>query len=103
MVIIFLMIATVMVIVRMIMRMRVVMCVAVWVGRSRLIRSRRIPLSLDNHINFGSADSTPIPARNFQTGSDRQGSHRLLQNFRRNSSLNQHAEEHVAADSGETI
>src|SRR5579871_2265917 len=89
-----------MVIVREIMSMQMLMPVFMWAGHSCLTHSRRITFALDDDVNFGGSNTTPVHARNFQLGAYIQRRNRLFQNFRRNSGIDQRAEKHVAADAG---
>lgn len=87
-----------------VMMMRMVVGVRMrLLARGSLGRPRRVLRSIDDHINFGRADATAVHPRNFQLRSNAEGLDRLLENYGRNSSVDQGAQEHIAADSGEAV
>ena len=54
-------------------------------------------------VNFRGGDPAAHDFRDFQSCADTQGRYGLLEQFRRNPSVDQGAEEHVAADPGEAF
>src|SRR6266853_3518584 len=77
--------------------------VLVWVGHSCPTFSGRILFSLHDHINFGRTDPAPIYPRDLQTRPDLERLNGLLEDLGRNSSINQCAQKHIAADSGKAV
>jgi hypothetical protein len=86
-----------------IMGRRVVVSMDVLVRYCRPSNSWGILFSVCDHIHFGGSDATAVHARNVQLGAETKSSYRLLESFRRNSGIDQCAEKHVAANSGEAV
>jgi hypothetical protein len=65
--------------------------------------ARQFLLPVDENIHFGRSDSAAIHSRNFQPRSDIQSCGSIFQELRRNSSVHQRAQKHVAADAGKAV
>jgi len=97
------------------MRMRVAM--GILVPRRGRLRSTRSSLRLlfpeffpgqlfftgGDHIQLGGADAAAVHPGNLQAGVDAQGRDRPGEYLRRNSGVQQGAQEHIAADSGKAF
>jgi hypothetical protein len=79
------------------MRMRVLMAA----GRNHLGRHLLFPIH--QHIDFGRRNPAAIDLRNFQSGADIERGHCFLEHVGRHASIDQGAQEHVAAHAGKTI
>ena len=64
-------------------------------------RSRLRPL--DPHIDLSRIDPAAIHARDLQIRADVQRGHRIFKDLRRNPGIQQRANKHVAADTGEAF
>ncbi len=65
--------------------------------------ARHVFLAVDHHVEFGCRDAAAANARMLQIGSDVEPGDGLLEELERNSGIEQRAQKHVAADSGETF
>src|SRR5271166_4485096 len=64
---------------------------------------RHVLLAVHHNVELGSRDASPIHTGKLQGRSDVQVGDGLLEQLERNSGVEQRAQEHVAADAGETI
>src|SRR3954447_20121985 len=68
-----------------------------------VLHSRTIHFFVDQNVCFGSRDAAAIHFADRQSSTDIQRSNRILEDRSWNSGIDHGAEEHVAADAGETI
>src|SRR5579862_6950930 len=98
-------------VVGMVVTMRLVVRMSVFVSMLRGVAlplfpenfGRQVFLAMRVNINFGRRNRSPGDAGDFDCCADVQGRDRLLEQIWRHSRIYQCAEEHVAADAGETI
>jgi len=64
---------------------------------------RHILLAVDPNIHFRRRDSTTNHAGNLQLRTHREGRHRVFQQLRTHSGIDESAEEHISADTGKTL
>ncbi len=59
--------------------------------------------AMNEDIHLGCRNSRPIHARNFQTRTNVESRHGVLEQLRRNARIHQGSEKHVAAHAGEAV
>jgi hypothetical protein len=67
------------------------------------LENRLVGTAVDKDIHLGSGDSVPLDAAAGERGIEAEGFSHRLQLVKRDSGVDGRAEEHVAANSGETI
>ena len=69
----------------------------------RVMLARSFGVAIHDDINFGRADAAAIHTRDFERRADVQGFNGSPEKLDRNSCIDQSAEKHVTADSGEAV
>jgi hypothetical protein len=60
-------------------------------------------MAVDEHMDLGAGDAAAVDLLHLQAGAQVQGSGGVMENLRRNSSVDQRSKEHVARDPGEAV